>query len=208
MDLNQIVEAVISGDQFETERLAESAINEGITPEKIIYDGLVKGMNIVAEKWKAGDYFVPEVLRSSRAMKFGMAIVKPHLQREMEKVGTIVLGTVKGDIHDIGKNLVLLMMEAAGFKAIDLGTNVDKEVFVKSALDSQAQLVGLSALLTTTINYMKEVIDAFEKAGVRSKFKILVGGAPVSQKLADSIGADGYAKNAAEAVELAKALLK
>ena len=140
-------------------------------------------------------------------MKAGMNEVSPLLKQEMKSVGTFVIGTVKGDIHDIGKNLVLLMMEAAGFKVLDLGTNVDKDLFIRSVRENKAGLVGISALLTTTMPYMGEIIEAFEEAGLREHVKVMVGGAPVSEKFAQSIGADAYAKNAGSAVDLAKELI-
>lgn len=206
-DLSEIIENVIIGDQFAVKRLTQNAIDEGIGLPSIIFDGLIKGMDSVAAKWKAGEFFVPEVLRSSRAMKAGMALVSPLLEKEMETKGTIVIGTVKGDIHDIGKNLVALMLEAAGFKVVDLGVNIDKEVFIKSVQENNASVLGISALLTTTMPYMAEVISAFESSCMREGVKIMVGGAPISQKFADSIGADGYAENAAVAVEKAKTFL-
>jgi len=202
-----IAAAVLKGSEPEVRQLTEAAINEGGDLEEIIYRGLVKGMDVVAAKWKSGELFVPEVLIASRAMKAGMGLVSPRLQKEMAHKGIFVIGTVKGDIHDIGKNLVILMMEAAGFKVIDLGTNVDKEIFVKSATDNKADLVGISALLTTTMPYMEEVVSAFQEAGTRDKVKIMVGGAPISQKFADSIGVDGYGKNATMAVDVAKTLI-
>ncbi len=203
---DRIAESVVKGDQYEVEKITQQAIDEGTEIEKIIYEGLIKGMDVVAEKWRTGELFVPEVLISSRAMKRGMALVSPLIEKEVKAKEIIVLGTVKGDIHDIGKNLVSLMMEAAGFRVVDLGTNVDKEVFVKSIRETNAPLLGLSALLTTTMPYIEEVISEFERLSLRGKVKILVGGAPINQKFADSIGADGYAENAAFAVEKAKEL--
>jgi len=203
---DRIAESVVKGDQYEVEKITQQAIDEGAKIEKIIYEGLIKGMDVVAEKWRTGELFVPEVLISSRAMKRGMALVSPLIGKEVKTKEVIVLGTVKGDIHDIGKNLVSLMMEAGGFRVVDLGTNVDKEVFVKSIRETNAPLLGLSALLTTTMPYMEEVVSEFESLSLRGKVKILVGGAPINQKFADSIGADGYAENAAFAVEKAKEL--
>ena len=203
---DRIAESVVKGDQYEVEKITQQAIDEGAKIEKIIYEGLIKGMDVVAEKWRTGELFVPEVLISSRAMKRGMALVSPLIEKEVKAKEIIVLGTVKGDIHDIGKNLVSLMMEAAGFRVVDLGTNVDEEVFVKSIRETNAPLLGLSALLTTTMPYIEEVISEFERLSLRGKVKILVGGAPINQKFADSIGADGYAENAAFAVEKAKEL--
>ncbi len=206
-DYESIAEGVISGDENVVKELTQNAIKEGGDLERIIYDGLVKGMDIVAAKWKSGEFFVPEVLIASRAMKSGMAMVSPLLEKEMEKVGIVVIGTVKGDVHNIGKDLVGLMLEGAGFKVIDLGTNVDKEVFIRAAQENKPSIVGISALLTTTMPYMKEVISALDGAGLRERLKIMIGGAPVNQNFADSIGADGYAENAPLAIEKAKEFL-
>lgn len=206
-DLKGIAGAVVEGNAPRVEELTRKAVEEGLNVESIIYDGLVKGMDIVAEKWKKNEFFVPEVLVSSRAMKAGMKIVTPLLGKEMKGIGVFVIGTAKGDIHDIGKNLVSLMMEAAGFKVVDLGVNVEKEAFIESARNNKAKLVGVSALLTTTMPYMKEVVKAFEDSGLRNKVKIMVGGAPISAEYAKDVGADGYAPNAASAVDKAKELL-
>lgn len=206
-DYESIAEGVISGDENVVKELTQNAIKEGGDLERIIYDGLVKGMDIVAAKWKSGEFFVPEVLIASRAMKSGMAMVSPLLEKEMEKVGIVVIGTVKGDVHNIGKDLVGLMLEGAGFKVIDLGTNVDKEVFIRAVQENKPSIVGISALLTTTMPYMKEVISALDGAGLRERLKIMIGGAPVNQNFADSIGADGYAENAPLAIEKAKEFL-
>ena len=203
-DFGRIIEGVINGEASTVEEQVRSILESGGDPEEIIYGGLIKGMDIVAEKWKMGEYFVPEVLIASRAMKAGMSVLAPRLQREVKKIGTIVIGTVKGDIHDIGKNLVCLLLEASGFRVIDLGTNVEKEKFVEAAVANNAGLIGLSSLLTTTMPYMKEIIDCLQVSGLRNKVKILVGGAPVSQEYADKIGADGYGANAPGAVEKAK----
>ncbi|MBW2618258.1 MAG: corrinoid protein [Deltaproteobacteria bacterium] len=206
-DFNKIAQAVVKGSEAEVRQLTQAAIDEGTQTDEIIYDGLIKGMNIIGEKWRAGEYFIPEVLIAARAMKIGMGLIIPLPGKEIKSIGTIVMGTVQGDIHDIGKNLVILMMEAAGFKVVDLGTNVEKEAFVKSAKDNQASLVGLSALLTTTMGNMEEVISEFEESGIRSHVRIMVGGAPINQEFADSIRADAYAENASFAVEKAKELL-
>ena len=206
-DYDGIAEFVVSGDVNAVKELNQIAIKEGGDLERIIYDGLVKGMDIAGAKWKSGEFFVPEVLIASRAMKSGMAMVSPLLEKEIEKKGIVVIGTVKGDVHDVGKNLVSLMLEGAGFKVIDLGTNVDKEVFIRAVQEYKPSIVGMSALLTTTMSYMKEVISALDGAGLHEKLKIMIGGAPINQNFADSIGADGYAKDAALAVEKAKEFL-
>ena len=203
----KIAQGVVDGDQIAVKELTQIAIKEEAELEKIIYAGLVKGMDVVATKWKNGDIFVPEVLIASRAMKAGMSIVTPLFEKNMNRKGIVVMGTVKGDVHDIGKNLVNLMMEAAGFKVIDLGTNVDKEIFLKTVRENNADILGISALLTTTMPYLKEIIAAFDGSGLRENVKIMIGGAPLTQKFADSIGADGYAENAPLAVEKAEELL-
>ena len=205
--LEKITDGVVKGNEPAVVELTQKAIDSGNDLEDIIYKGLVKGMEIVAEKWKTGELFVPEVLVAARAMKAGMNLVSPLLQKEMVSLGTVIMGTVKGDIHDIGKNLVNLMLEASGFRVVDLGTNVDKEVFVQSAKDNNADIIGISSLLTTTMPYMGEVIKACKDAGLDKTVKIMVGGAPVSQEYANTIGADSYAKNASIAVEKAKNLL-
>jgi len=207
VDLDKIAGGVVQGDESAVQESTQRAIDEGEILEEVIYDGLVKGMDIVAEKWKQGEFFVPEVLVASRAMKAGMKIVTPLLSTELQKVGVFVLGTAKGDIHDIGKNLVALMLEVGGFQVIDLGVNVEKERFVQSARDNNAEFVGVSSLLTTTMPYIKEVIEGIEDSGLRDKVKIMVGGAPVSQEYADEVGADGYAPDAASTVQKAKQLI-
>ncbi len=207
VDLKEIAGAVVEGNAPRVEELTRKAVDQGQDAEIIIYDGLVKGMDIVAEKWKKNEFFVPEVLVASRAMKAGMKIVTPLLGKEMKKIGVLIIGTAKGDIHDIGKNLVSLMLEAAGFQVVDLGVNVEKEAFIQSVRDNKARLVGISALLTTTMPFMKEVVKAFEDSGLRNEVKIMVGGAPISAEYANDIGADGYAPNAASAVDKAKELL-
>jgi 5-methyltetrahydrofolate--homocysteine methyltransferase len=202
-----IVEAIIKGDENLVIELTKTAVEEGGNPETIIYEGLVKGMDVVGEKWKNGEFFVPEVLIASRAMRSGMSIVSSQIKTEMNKKGVVVMGTVEGDIHDIGKNLVNTMLEAAGFRVIDLGSNIGAEVFVKAVQENDPDIVGISALLTTTMPNMKKVVEAIREIGPSGKVKVMVGGAPVSQKFASSIGADGYAENAALAVDKAKELL-
>lgn len=207
VNLREIAESVVIGNASKVEKLTRQAIDEEQDLEKIIYHGLSKGMDIVGEKWRKKEFYIPEVLIASRAMKAGMGIITPLLKKEIKKVGVFVIGTVKGDIHDIGKNLVCLMLEGAGFQVIDLGVNVDKEKFVQSVKDNNAQLVGLSALLTTTMPYMKDIIETLKNAGLRDNIKVMVGGAPVSQDYADEVGADSYAQDASLAVEKAKELI-
>jgi 5-methyltetrahydrofolate--homocysteine methyltransferase len=207
-DLQAIAEAVISGDRDTVSTLVQEAVDKGTAPEDVINEGLIAGMNVVGVKFKANEFYVPEVLIAARAMHAGMGIVKPLLaESESVSRGKIVLGTVKGDLHDIGKNLVGMMLEGGGYDVIDIGVDQAPESFVESAQAQEAQIVALSALLTTTMPAMKDTIDAMVEAGLRDGVKIIVGGAPVTQSFADEIGADGYAADAASAVDLANSLL-
>ncbi|RKY58049.1 MAG: cobalamin-binding protein [Candidatus Latescibacterota bacterium] len=207
-NLQGIAESVIKGNAPEVERLVKEAIDEGISASEILDKGLVAGMNVVGDKFKKNEFYVPEVLIAARAMKAGMALLRPLLaETGVKPVAKFLIGTVKGDLHDIGKNLVAMMMEGAGFQVIDLGIDVPPEKFVESIQNESPDLVGMSALLTTTMVSMKDTIDALEKAGVRDKVKVIIGGAPVTQDYADEIGADGYAPDAASAVDKAKELL-
>ena len=181
---------------------------EGLKPSEVLNSGLIKGMSEVGVKFKANEIYVPEVLIAARAMKAGMEILKPKLAESgVEPVAKMIIGTVKGDLHDIGKNLVAMMMEGAGFEIIDLGIDVPAENFIQAMKDNNPQVVGMSALLTTTMVQIKENIKAFNDAGVRSNVKVLIGGAPVTQKFTDEVGADGYAPDAASAVDKVKELL-
>lgn len=186
--------------------LTQSFVDEGVSPLDIINKGLIQGMDVVGARFKSGEMFIPEVLLAAQAMNAGMEIVRPLIvSGDLPNLGTIVIGTVAGDLHDIGKNLVAMMMESAGFKVIDLGSDVATEDFIKTAKENNAQIIGMSALLTTTMINMKEVIDSAKEAGVGAK--CIVGGAPVNQEFANEIGADGYAPDGAAAVELCKELL-
>lgn len=206
--LEALSQAVIEGQEQQVKELTQKALAEGLKPLEIINEGLIKGMNVVGQRFKVGDMFVPEVLMSARAMSAGMDMVKPLLvDGEMTNKGTVVIGTVKGDLHDIGKNLVGMMLESAGYKVVDLGTDTAPEAFVQAAQENNAQVLGLSALLTTTMLAMKQTIEALQVAGLRDKVKVMVGGAPITQEFADEIGADGYAPDAASAVELVNQLL-
>ena len=179
-------------------------LDRGWTAYDVLQDALVEGMRIVGIDFRDGILFVPEVLLSANAMKAGMALLRPILaETGAPKVGTMVIGTVKGDIHDIGKNLVSMMMEGAGFDVIDIGVNNDVESYIEAALENNADIVGMSALLTTTMGYMKVVIDTFKQRGIRNDYAILVGGAPLNEAFAEEIGADGYCRDAAMAVEMA-----
>jgi 5-methyltetrahydrofolate--homocysteine methyltransferase len=205
-NLKEIADNIIKGQAPKTKELVQAAINEGVPVKQILEEGLIAGMNVVGERFKKNEVYVPEVLIAARAMKSGMELLKPLLAKAgVEPVGTVIVATVKGDLHDIGKNLVSMMMEGAGFKVIDLGIDITPEKFVSSAKETNANLIGMSALLTTTMTSMKTTIDALKGAGLKTK--TMIGGAPVTQNYADEIGADGYAPDAASAVDKAKELL-
>ena len=203
--LEQISTAVIEGDLDEIADLTEDALDEDLSAQKILDGGLMVGMDYVGVEFKAGNMFVPEVLRSAKTMQNSMNILKPLLAESgVEMAGKIVLGTVKGDLHDIGKNLVGMMCEGAGLEVEDIGKNIAPEEFVEAVKKFGPDVVGMSALLTTTMRTMGHTIKALEEAGLRDKVKVMIGGAPVTQAFADQIGADGYASNAASAADLAK----
>jgi len=206
--LKQIAENLIKGNAAKVKELTQKAVDEGENVEKILNEGLLAGMSTVGDKFKKNEFYVPEVLIAARAMKAGMEILKPLLtEKKIKGAGTVILGTVKGDLHDIGKNLVGMMLEGAGFEVIDLGIDVPPEKFIEEIKKTNAQIVGMSALLTTTMPAMKDVIAALTKEGVRKNVKVMIGGAPVTQEYADEIGADGYAPDAASAVDKAKELI-
>ncbi len=202
--MNQLL---FEGKHKEVRALTEEAIASGISAEVVLEDGLIAGMRVVGEDFKYNRIFVPEVLLAARAMKAGMEVLRPLLtaKKDAGSQGTVVMGTVKGDLHDIGKNLVGMMAEGAGFTIVNLGTDTSADEFIRAALDNNAEIIGMSALLTTTMIYMKTVVDAVRTKGV--DVKVAVGGAPVTQKFANEIGADGYAADAASAVELFKRLV-
>jgi 5-methyltetrahydrofolate--homocysteine methyltransferase len=207
-DLQKIADAVIVGNREEVAQLTQAALDAGVSPTDIINQGLIAGMSVVGAKFKANEFYVPEVLIAARAMHAGMDIVKPLLAETGAKPrGTVLIGTVKGDLHDIGKNLVSMMLEGGGWEVIDLDVDVAPEKFVASVNEKSPQLVALSALLTTTMPSMKDTIDALAAAGVRDQVKVIIGGAPVTQEYADEIGADGYAPDAASAVDKANELV-
>ncbi|QPM68937.1 corrinoid protein [Atribacter laminatus] len=206
--LEQLAKELFAGNAKGVAELTNKALAEGLKPSEVLNDGLIKGMGEVGVKFKANEIYVPEVLIAARAMKAGMEILKPKLAESgVEPVAKMIIGTVKGDLHDIGKNLVAMMMEGAGFEIIDLGIDVPAEKFIQAVKDNQPQLIGMSALLTTTMVQIKENIKAFQDAGVRNNVKVLIGGAPVTQKFTDEVGADGYSPDAASAVDKAKELL-
>ena len=202
--LEEISTFLQQGRAPKVKELVQQAIDEGIEPQKILEEGLLSGMNIVGEKFKNNEVFVPEVLVAARAMNMGVGVLKPYLvQAGVESKGTAVIGTVKGDLHDIGKNLVKMMLEGKGLTVVDLGVDVPAEKFVAAAVENNAQLICCSALLTTTMGEMKSVVEEADKQGIRDKVKILVGGAPVTQSFCDSIGADGYTADAASCADIA-----
>ncbi|MCK4241010.1 MAG: corrinoid protein [Candidatus Atribacteria bacterium] len=208
VNLNDISEALQKGKTDKVSDLVKQALSENITPKKILEEGLIQGMSIIGEKFKKNEVYVPEVLIAARAMHAGMDVLKPKLtETGVKNIGKVVMGTVKGDLHDIGKNLVEMMLEGAGFEVIDLGTDISTDKFVEAVKEHQPNIIGMSALLTTTMVNMVEVIKALDVARLRDKVKIMVGGAPITQNYADQIGADGYSPDASSAVDKAKTFL-
>jgi len=208
MSYTELYAEVVNGNESKVIELTKSLLEAGYDPLEIMNKGLIAGMDIVGPRFKNGEMFVPEVLLSARALHSGINIVKEALVgTDIPCIGKIVLGTVKSDLHDIGKNLVGMMMESAGFKVIDLGVDVPEETFIEAVKEHKPDILALSALLTTTMPNMKSVIDALKENGLRDKVKVIIGGAPVSQNFADEIGADGYAPEAASAAALCKQLI-
>jgi 5-methyltetrahydrofolate--homocysteine methyltransferase len=208
-DLRQISEALVAMNEKKVTELVWEALDKGVLAKEILNEGLIPGMDIVGEKMESGDMFIPEVLMSAKAMSAAVEILKPLLGDEgLTAAGKVVIGTVKGDLHDIGKNLVVMMLESAGFEVHNLGVDIGPEDFVKAIKEKEPNLLALSALLTTTMSMMKQTIDAVTESGLRERVKVMIGGAPVTQKFADEIGADGYAPDAGSANKLAKALLQ
>jgi 5-methyltetrahydrofolate--homocysteine methyltransferase len=207
MDLKPIYENVIEGNVSGVESGVKSALAAGVGASTVLNDALIAAMDEVGCRFEEGDFFVPEMLISAKAMQAGLALLKPHLtSSETKSAGKVAVGTVKGDLHDIGKNLVAMMLEGSGFEIIDLGVDVKPESFV-DAVHEGAQIIGMSALLTTTMGNMSKVVDALIAAGLRDKVKIMIGGAPVTQEFANSIGADGFAADASGATRVARQLL-
>ena len=205
-DLKALGEAVIKGDQKTAVEITKAALDEGMAPESILNDGLIAGMNIIGAAFKKNEVYIPEVLIAARAMKSAMEFLEPKLvEAGVKPLAKAMVGTVAGDLHDIGKNLVIMMLKGAGFEVVDLGVDVSAEKFVEQAKSTGAAVVGLSALLTTTMPAMEQSIKALKEA--KADIKIMIGGAPVTQGYADKIGADGYAADAASAVDIAKALV-
>lgn len=204
-----IKNAVIERQRDRIEELVNRAIAEKVPSDDIINDGLIAAMDVVGTRFGTGEIFVPEMLVSAITMKLGLDVVKPHLNQEGGGTsrGTIVMGTVRGDLHDIGKNIVIMMLEGAGFTVVDLGVNLPPERILEEVEQVKPNILGLSALLTTTMSELRNVIEALESSGLRKSVKVMVGGAPVDAKFAEKIGADGYGKDAAQAVELARRLV-
>lgn len=207
-ELSDLSEAIIKGNLKAAEAATQQLLDAGLDAQTIVTQGLVPGMDVVGQKFKANEYYVPEVLIAARAMKGSMALLRPLLAESgVEPEARIAIGTVKGDLHDIGKNLVAMMLEGAGFEVIDLGVDVPPAAFADAVTERKADIVAMSALLTTTMPGMKDTVDTLTEQGIRDRAKVMIGGAPVTQAYADEIGADGYAPDAASAVDKARALL-
>jgi len=208
VDLTIIAKSVIEGEKEKIRELVQQAISEGVTADRVLSEGLIAGMNVVGERMRKHEMWLPEVLLSATTMQSGLDLLKPLLGTTGAGLGPkVVLGTVKGDVHDIGKNLVGMMLGGAGFQVVDLGINKAAEEFVRAAIEEEAKIVGMSALLTTTMPEMRNTIEALKAAGVREKVRVIVGGAPVSPEYAMQIGADGYARDAARAVDKVRELV-
>jgi 5-methyltetrahydrofolate--homocysteine methyltransferase len=207
MDLKVIYQNVIAGQSTEVETGVKAALAAGIGAEEILNKTLIAAMSEVGRQFEAGDFFVPEMLVAARAMQGGLKILKPYLAKaDVKAAGKVAIGTVRGDLHDIGKNLVAMMLEGSGFEVMDLGVDVKPEAFVK-AVQEGVQIIGMSALLTTTMTSMQATLEALKAAGLRDKVKVMIGGAPVTQEYADKIGADGFASDASSATRTARQLL-
>lgn len=208
--LEELYKAIVAGDMSKAIAMTQTAVEQNVEPTLIINDYMSKGMETIGRQFEAGEVFVPELLMAARAMKGALDILKPLMAKSerASSLGKVLIGTVKGDLHDIGKNLVASMLEGCGFEVVNLGTDVSSEKFVNAIKEHHANIVCLSALLTTTMPYMQEVITAIDKAGLRQEVKIMVGGAPVNEQFADAIGADGFSSNANAAVGLARHLVE
>ena len=207
--LKSIQDALTKGDRNSVAKLTKEALDKGLGVKTILEDGLIKSMNAIGERFKANDIFIPEVLIAARAMHAGIAILEPHFKASgIKPAGKIVIGTVKGDLHDIGKNIVSMMLKGACFEVMDLGIDVPPGKFLEIVQTNSPDIIAMSSLLTTSMGAMKDTIKILKESGLRDKVKIIIGGAPITQSYADSIGADSYAKDAATAVDKAKELLK
>jgi 5-methyltetrahydrofolate--homocysteine methyltransferase len=206
--LDLIFEGVKTGDLAVVTTQVQAAIDAGMSPEVILKEGLIPPMEEVGRLFEEGEFFVPEMLISARSMKGGLELIQPFLvDADVKSAGKVAIGTVKGDLHDIGKNLVGMMLEGAGFEVVDLGTDVDQNVFIREVVEGKVDVIGMSALLTTTMSQMESVIQALVDAGVRDQVKVIVGGAPVTAEFAEIIGADGFGMDASHAVRLAKSVM-
>lgn len=204
----ELAQFIIAGKEDQVKEQVNGLLSSGNAPVEIINEGLIAGMNVVGQRFKVGDMYVPEVLMSARSMSAGLEIVKPLIaDTDLKSAGKVVIGTVKGDLHDIGKNLVSMMMESGGLEVINLGVDVSSDDFIDAIYDHNPDVLAMSALLTTTMPKMKDMIEILAEEGLRDKVKVIIGGAPVSREYAESIGADGYAPDAATATELCKALI-
>ena len=206
--LEDLAAEVIKGDAGVVKNLTEEALSQNISAEEVLNSGLVAGMNVIGKQFKNNEVFIPEVLVAARAMKAGMQIIRPLLaEANVEPLGKVIIGTVGGDLHDIGKNIVAMLLEGAGFEVLDLGADVTKEKFLEFAEKENPDVLGMSALLTTTMVFMKDMVQSLEESGLKDKIKVIVGGAPITQSYADEIRADGYAPDAASAVDLVKRVM-
>lgn len=204
---NELHNSILEGQHEAAREQVQAALDEGVPPGEVL-DVMVNAMSEVGRLFEEGEYFVPEMLIAARAMKTGMEILKPSLvDADIQPIGTVIAGTVKGDLHDIGKNLVCMMLEGAGFQVVDLGTDVSPDAFVAAVQEHHPNFIAMSALLTTTMPNMQTTIDALKAGGLRDEVKVLIGGAPITQSYAEKIGADGYAPDASRAVKLAKSLV-
>ena len=207
--IQKTYDAVLAGDADTVKENIQASLDGGLEPNQILNEGMIAAMREVGQRFEAGDFFVPEMLISARAMQAGMGLLKPYLQQgDVKSSGKVVIGTVRGDLHDIGKNLVSLMLEGAGFEIKDLGTDVPAEDFIATIILEKPDILALSALLTTTMPSMKQTIEAVKAAGLRDQVKIIIGGAPVTEEYSKQIGADGFSPDASRAVGLAESLLK
>jgi 5-methyltetrahydrofolate--homocysteine methyltransferase len=207
--MQELYTSILNGDNKTVAQKVQAALDAGIDASRILNEGMIAAMAEVGRLFEEGEYYVPEMLISARSMQAGLVVLKPHLmQANIKSAGKVLAGTVKGDLHDIGKNLVCMMLEGAGFEIHDLGTDVSPEKFVNVLQEQEADIVALSALLTTTMPNMKATIEALRKAGLRERVKVIIGGAPVTEGYAQQIGADGYSPDASRAVSLAKSLLQ
>jgi corrinoid protein of di/trimethylamine methyltransferase len=209
IELQPLYHAILEGKAPDARSIVQQALEKGVDPQRLLDEAMIPAMDEVGRRFEANEYFVPELLIAARAMKGALELIRPLLaERGAEPTGRVVIGTVRGDLHDIGKNLVAAMLEGGGFEVIDLGVDVPPERFVAAAQEKEAQIIAMSALLTTTMPGMKTTLEAIEQAGIRDRVKVMVGGAPVTRRYADEIGADGFSDNASGAVRVARELVR